>query len=78
MQSIHGRDVCYRLFEVRRSGAKSYAVNVSFGGENVSRGLGYGKRSAVALFNMLVDGAVTPATLGDIVDDWEAECRGAV
>ena len=71
VQSLGGHNVNYRLYEVRRAGVKSYAVNVSFGSDHASCGIGYSKRCAIALFDRLVEGFVTPTTLGEIVEDWE-------
>lgn len=71
VQSVCGRDACYRLYEVRRNGVVSYSVNVSYCGESVTRGLGCGRRAALWMFEALTRGCVTPVTLGDVVSDWE-------
>ena len=60
VQSVCGRDACYRLYEVRRNG-----------GEGATRGLGCGRRAALWMFEALTRGCVTPVTLGDVVSDWE-------
>ena len=71
VQSVCGRDACYRLYEVRRNGVVSYAVNVSYCGEGATRGLGCGRRAALWMFEALTRGCVTTVTLGDVVSDWE-------
>ena len=67
VQCILGNDAYYRLYEVRRAGIRSYAINVS-----------YGRSAACGIFEKVVEGFVTPATLRDVLADWENERRGAV
>lgn len=78
VQCILGNDAYYRLYEVRRAGIRSYAINVSYGKDNVYCMLGYGRAAACGIFEKVVEGFVTPATLRDVLADWENERRGAV
>lgn len=67
VQCICGIDAYYRLYEVRRAGLRSYAVNISYGRDSVSKKLGFRRDEACRVFEKLVEGYVTPTTLGDIV-----------
>lgn len=73
VQCICGIDAYYRLYEVRRAGLRSYAVNISYGRDSVSKKLGFRRDEACRVFEKLVEGYVTPTTLGDIVDDLSRE-----
>ncbi len=78
VQCILGNDAYYRLYEVRRAGLRSYAVNVSYGRDSMFCRLGGSKAAACGLFDKIVDGFVTPATLCDVIADWECARRGVV
>jgi len=73
VQCICGIDAYYRLYEVRRAGLRSYAVNISYGRDSVSKKLGFRRDEACRVFEKLVEGYVTPTTLVDIVDDISRE-----
>lgn len=46
VQCICGIDAYYRLYEVRRAGLRSYAVNISYGRDSVSKKLGFRRDEA--------------------------------
>lgn len=78
VQCILGNDAYYRLYEVRRAGLKTYAVNVSYGRDSEFCRLGGNRASACEIFDRLADGSVTPTTLCDVVSDWKRERQGEI
>ena len=67
---ILGKEVFYRLYEVRRSGARRYAINVSGGGESSAYYFGTEKLAAVEMFDVIVAGLVTPCSLKYVAEDF--------
>ncbi len=70
VRQILGKDVFYRLYEVHRAGFKSYAINISGCGENKTYSFGMDKKAAIEIFDVIVDGAVTPCSLKYIAEDF--------
>lgn len=71
--NISGDEIYYRLFWVRSSGARYYAINVTRGKESSSCRFGNDKSSAYAIYNKIVKNTVTPCTLCDIAEDFAKE-----
>lgn len=70
VRTVLGKDVFYRLYEVRRAGFKSYAINISAAGESQTCSFGTDKRAAVEMFVLIVEGTVTPCSLKYIAEDF--------
>lgn len=68
-QHILGHVASYYLFELCRSGIRTYSVRVLYNGESAACCLGRNRHRAYDLFCKLVDGKVTPLTLADITSD---------
>ena len=66
-RTVAGCPAVYRLYEFIFS-KPQYFVEVLYGRERARASLGEGM-DASALFHALVQGEVTPCTLGDIVED---------
>ena len=71
--NILGDEICYRLYPVRRSGIRLYAINITSGKDSVSRTFGRDKRRANEMYEKIVRNTVTPCSLADIADDFASE-----
>ena len=65
---VAGERVCYALYRCEAA-PPCYFVQVSYCGERSAAFLGEGE-TALAIFEMLVRGCVTPCTLADVVEDF--------
>lgn len=76
VRSVLGEEVFYRLYEVRRAGMKSYAINVACGVDNEIFSFGTNRIAAVEIYRKIVEYTVTPCTLKDIADDFSTASGG--
>lgn len=64
--SLAGYDICYRLFER----GSHFVIEVSLGADRTRSDVGNSFSRAAYLYELLVQGEVTPCTVQDVLEDF--------
>ena len=67
---VLGKEVTYGFYEVRGAGGVRYAVGVSCGAEKSAYYFGAVRLAAEEMFDVIVEGLVTPCSLKYIAEDF--------
>jgi hypothetical protein len=70
VRSVLGKEVTYGFYEVRGAGGVRYAVSVSSGVESSAYYFGTERLAAEEMFDVIVEGLVTPCSLKYIAEDF--------
>ena len=73
VRCVLGEEVYYRLYEIKRAGIRSYAINVSCKTENEIYSFGCDRVAVIELYSKIVKYSVTPCTLKDIAEDYQKQ-----
>lgn len=75
--AIHVLDneIYYKLYVIRRGGARLYAINVTAGKESSTCCFGKDRQSAMDIYSTIVENSVTPCTLCDIAEDFSKRAK---